>query len=149
MSGHRFRSGFTIVDMATSLAVILLLSAMVVPSLRRMSDAQRVGRAARVLAADLERGFSLATRIRRPVILTCRCDAKVFEVRLAGTDSVIYERRLDGSSGFNIGTLTSSGDATVSQSAVSSREVTFAMQLGTSQRSVILSTAGLARVMTP
>lgn len=145
----RRRGGFTVVELASSIAVVMLLTAMVVPSIRRLSDSQRAGRAARVLASDLERGFSLAARIRRPVRLTCQCDQRVFEVRLADPDSVIYRRRFDEASGFGLDVLTASTTVTVTQAGVGSAPVTFTVGSGASARQVTLSTAGLAHVVTP
>lgn len=149
MTLRRSRRGFTFIDMASSVAVALLLSAIVMPSVQRMSESQRVARAARVLATDLERGFSLASRIRQPVRLTCRCAAQTFEVRVAATDSLIYQRRFDAASGFDLRSFAASNDAIVSQSAVGTAEVRFAIGSGASARTVVLSTAGLARVLAP
>lgn len=145
----RRRGGFTFVELASSVAVVMLLTAMVVPSIRRITNSQRAGRAARVLASDLERGFSLATRIRQPVVLTCRCDAHVFEVRLASTDSVIFARRFDEASGFGLDGLVASGSAIVTQAGVGSAPLTFTVSAGVSSRQVTLSTAGLAGVVRP
>lgn len=150
MSQHpRRRGGFTVVELASSIAVVMLLTAMVVPSIRKITNSQRAGRAARVLASDLERGFSLAARIRQPVVITCRCDVQIFEVRLASTDSVIYARRFDAESGFGLDGLTASGSAVVTQAGVSSAPLSFTLSSGASSRQVTLSTAGLAGVVRP
>jgi type II secretory pathway pseudopilin PulG len=139
------------VELALTLTIVAIMSAMTIPSIRRTMQATRVNRATAIVAADLEHAFTLAGRFRRPMRISCTCGGGVYTVADLGGGTVRLRRTLIGDS--DIGSMTLAfnppvaGIVDVFPSGVSSTPLTVRITLGNSTRAVTLSTAGHVRIV--
>jgi hypothetical protein len=139
------------VEMAFTFAVVGLLSAMIVPKIRRTIQASQVSRSATIVAADLERAFSLAARNRKPMRLSCVCGSGTYTVadRTGGTVRLSRNLVADG----DLGTMT----LTFSQTPVdifptgvvslAAPPLTVRITSGISTRAVTMTSAGQLRIV--
>jgi len=144
----RITRGMTMVELLMVIVVlgILLLSTM--PRLGSAVRSSRVDRAAGIVALTLERSFTLASRQRRPVTVSCDCVNQIIEIRDLLTDSLYQLRALGPSSEYQLDTLQLSvGSVTVYPTGVATSPLTVRIAAGPSNRQVTLSTAGLVRVV--
>jgi prepilin-type N-terminal cleavage/methylation domain-containing protein len=145
------RRGFTMVEMALTLCVIGIMTAMMIPKIGRVIQANQVSRSAAIVAADLERAFTLAGRYRRPMRLSCTCGTGIYTVadRTGGTVRLTRNLRADG----ELGTMT----LTFSQTpvdvfpsgvvSITTPPLTVRITSGVSTRGITMTTAGQVRIV--
>jgi Tfp pilus assembly protein FimT len=143
--------GFTMVEMALTLCVIGIMTAMMIPKIGRVIQANQVSRSAAIVAADLERAFTLAGRYRRPMRLSCTCGTGIYTVadRTGGTVRLTRNLRADG----DLGTMT----LTFSQTpvdvfpsgvvSIAAPPLTVRITSGVSTRGITMTTAGQVRIV--
>ena len=145
------RSGFTMIELALTLTVLAIMTAMMVPKIGRVMQATRVNRQTAIIAADLEQAFTLAARLRKPMRITCDCANRTYTVADRTGGTVRLSRTLGADQ--DLGTLTLTWDAPVAAqvdvfpSGVSTAQLQLRITSGVSTRSVTLSTVGLVRIM--
>jgi type II secretory pathway pseudopilin PulG len=136
-------------ELALTLVVIGIMTAMMVPKIGRVVQATRLNREISIVAADMEQAFSLAARYRKPMRISCTCAANqtyTIADRTGGT--VRLSRRLGADA--DLGTLTLTFSATpidIFPAGVSTAALTVRITSGVSTRAVTLSTAGLVRII--
>jgi type II secretory pathway pseudopilin PulG len=141
------------IEVALTLCVIAILTAMVAPRIGRAIQANRVTRSATIVAADLERAFTLAARNRRPMRLSCVCASGTYTVadRTGGTVRLSRNLRGDRDLGSISMTLTfSQTPVDIFPSGVVSitlPPLTVRITSGTTTRGVTMTSAGQLRII--
>jgi len=140
--------GMTMVEVFVVIVIIGILVLGSIPRIGLAVRGSRVDRAAGIVALTLERSFTLASRQRRPVTVSCDCANQVIEIRDLLTDSLYQRRGFGPSTEYQLDTLTLSvGSVTVYPTGVATSPLTVSISAGPSNRQVTLSTAGLVRVV--
>jgi prepilin-type N-terminal cleavage/methylation domain-containing protein len=147
----RGRSGFTMIELALTLTVIAIMTAMMIPRFGRVMNSTRVSRSVAIVAADMEQAFTLAGRYRKPMRISCTCGTGTYTIADRTGGTVRLRRRLrDDDLGNMTLTWTAAGGATtvdVFPSGVSTGTLQLRITAGSSTRAVTLSTAGLVRII--
>jgi type II secretory pathway pseudopilin PulG len=144
--------GFTMVELGLTLVVIAILTAMMIPKFGRVMQAIRLNREIAIVAADMEQGFTLAARYRKPMRLTCTCGSQTYTIVDRAGGTVRLSRKLGADADLGALTLTfttnpAGGTVDIFPSGVSSASLTARITSGISTRAVTLSTAGQVRIV--
>jgi prepilin-type N-terminal cleavage/methylation domain-containing protein len=94
--GTTRRRGFTMLEMLIVLAMIGLVATISLGRVMQMVTGWRVARASQAFAEELQSGFALVGRNRKP--LTIAYDTARMELRLEDRAGVVYRRRSFGPS---------------------------------------------------
>ena len=146
----RNRSGFTMIELALTLTVIAIMTAMMIPRFGRVMNSTKVNRTASMVAADLEQAFTLAGRYRKPMRISCTCGNALYTIADRTGGTVRLSRRLRDA---DLGNMTlvmeapGGGTVDVFPSGVSNFPLRFRITLGNSTRAITLSTAGQVRII--
>jgi type II secretory pathway pseudopilin PulG len=135
-------------ELALTLCVIGIITAMMVPKIGRVVQATRLNREIAIVAADLEQAFTLAARHRKPMRLSCTCGTQTYTIADRAGGTVRLSRRLGADA--DLGTLTLTFSATpvdIFPSGVSTAPDTVRITSGISTRAVVLTTAGQVRII--
>jgi type II secretory pathway pseudopilin PulG len=146
--GKSSEHGFTMLELALTLCVIGIMTAMMVPKIGRVVQATRLNREIAIVAADLEQVFTLAARYRKPMRLSCTCGTQTYTLADRTGGTVRLSRRLGADA--DLGTLTLTFSATpidIFPSGVSTAPDTVRITSGISTRAVVLTTAGQVRII--
>ena len=138
--------GFTMVELALTFTIIAIMAAMMIPKFSQAMQATRVNRTAAIVAADLEAAFSLAARYRKPMRLSCDCANATYTVADRTGGTVRLRRQLGDSELGNV-TLTFSGTVDIFPSGIATAPDTVRITSGTSSKTIVMSTAGLVRIL--
>jgi type II secretory pathway pseudopilin PulG len=135
--------------MVLAFVIIGLMSLMMTPRISRFMQAQQTRRAASVVAADLERAFSIAGRYRKPMRLACVCGSGTYTVadRTGGTVRLSRNLRGDGDLGRMTLTFTPNTPVEIFPSGISNGPVTVQVTSGNSTRTIVMTTAGQVRIL--
>ena len=140
--------GMTLMEV---LVVVVILGILLLGSIPRIGQSlrgSRVDRAAGLVALTLERSFTLASRQRRPVTVSCDCVNQAIEIRDLATDSLFQRRAFGPDTEYQIDSLSlSQASVTVSPLGVATLPLTVTITAGPSNRQVTMSSAGLVRVV--
>lgn len=140
--------GMTMVELFVVLVIMGIIMGAAMPRIGSAFRSTRVDRAAGLVALTLERSFTLASRQRRPVTVTCDCLNQALEIRDEATGTLYQRRAFGPDTEFQIDSLLlSQGSVRVSPSGVSDLPLTVTIAAGTASRQITLSTAGLVRVV--
>lgn len=145
------RAGFTMIEMLIVMMTLGVLAGVAYPALSRSMAANTVDAAASVLAADIEAGFSLAARTRRPMTYTCDAAARRCRVRDQASGVIRSERLFNETSGYGVGSMTWSPATTaipvvLGPSGIATQAFTIRLAQGNSAKNVVVSRSGLIRV---
>ena len=140
------------IELALTLTVIAILSAMMIPRFGRVMNSSRVNRSAAIMASDLEQAFTLAGRYRKPMRITCTCGSAIYTIadRTGGTVRLRRRLRDDDLGNMTLTWQAPGGGVTsvdVFPSGVSSLPLQLRITAGSSTRAVTLSTAGMVRII--
>jgi Tfp pilus assembly protein FimT len=139
------------VEMALTFCVIGILTAMMVPKIGRVIQANQVSRSVAIVAADLERAFTLAGRYRRPMRLSCVCASGTYTIADRTGGTVRLSRNLRGDADLGSMTLTfSQTPVDIFPSGVVSittPPLTVRITSGISTRAITMTTAGQLRII--
>jgi type II secretory pathway pseudopilin PulG len=136
------------VEMALTLCVIGIMTAMMVPKIGRIMQATRLNREIALVAADLEQAFTLAARYRKPMRLSCTCGTQTYTIADRTGGTVRLSRRMGADA--DLGTLTltfSASPVDIFPSGVATAPDTVRITSGISTRAVVMTTAGQVRVI--
>jgi hypothetical protein len=139
------------VELALTFTIIGILTAMMIPKIGRTMQATRVNRTSAIVAADLERAFTLAGRFRRPMRITCTCGTGIYTIADLNGGTVRLRRKLIGDT--DLGNMTLAfeipvaGIVDVYPSGVSTTALRVRITSGASTRGITLSTAGHVRII--
>jgi type II secretory pathway pseudopilin PulG len=138
------------IELALTLTVIAIMTAMMIPRFGRVMASTRVNRTAAIVASDMEQAFTLAGRFRRPMRISCVCNTRTYTIADRTGGTVRLTRRLQDA---DLGTMTLvfeapvGGTVDVFPSGVSSAPLQVRITSGTSTKAVTLSTAGHVRII--
>jgi prepilin-type N-terminal cleavage/methylation domain-containing protein len=140
--------GMTMVEIFVVMVVMGILVLASVPRIGQAFRSSRVDRAAGLVALTLERSFTLASRQRRPVTVSCDCVNQAIEIRDLATD-VLYQRRAFGpDTEYQVDSLSlSEASVTVWPTGVANLPLTVTIAAGAANRQITMSSAGLVRVV--
>jgi type II secretory pathway pseudopilin PulG len=136
------------VEMALTLCVIGIMTAMMVPKIGRIMQATRLNREIALVAADMEQAFTLAARYRKPMRLSCTCGTQTYTIADRTGGTVRLSRTMGADA--DLGTLTlafSASPVDIFPSGVATAPDTVRITSGISTRAVVLTTAGQVRVI--
>jgi prepilin-type N-terminal cleavage/methylation domain-containing protein len=142
------RQGFTMVEMALTLCVIGIMTAMMVPKIGRIMQATRLNREIALVAADMEQAFTLAARYRKPMRLSCTCGTQTYTIADRTGGTVRLSRKMGADA--DLGTLTltfSASPVDIFPSGVATAPDTVRITSGISTRAVVMTTAGQVRII--
>jgi prepilin-type N-terminal cleavage/methylation domain-containing protein len=146
----RSRLGFTMIELALTLTVIAIMTAMMIPRFGRVMNSTRVNRSAAMVAADMEQAFTLAGRFRQPMRVSCNCPNSSYTIADRTGGTVRLTRRLRDA---DLGNMTlvmetpGGGTVDVFPSGVSTALLRFRITSGNSTRAITMSTAGQVRII--
>ncbi len=136
------------VEMALTLCVIGILTAMMVPKIGRVIQASQVRRSATIVAGDLERAFTIAARYRKPMRLSCVCGSGTYTIADRTGGTVRLSRNLRADSDLGLMTLTfSATPVDIYPSGVATAAETVTITSGVSTRTIVMTTAGQVRIL--
>ena len=136
------------VEMALTLVVIAIMTAMMVPRISRTVQSSQTRRSAAIVAADLERAFTLAGRYRKPMRLSCVCASGTYTIADLAGGTVRVSRNLRADDDFGRMTLTfSANPVDIFPSGISSASNTVTITSGVSTRTLVMTTAGQVRIL--
>ncbi|HET6795998.1 MAG TPA: prepilin-type N-terminal cleavage/methylation domain-containing protein [Gemmatimonadales bacterium] len=144
----RAQRGFTMVELALTICVIGILTAMMVPKIGRVVQATRLNREIAIVATDLEQAFTLAARYRKPMRLTVTTATQTYTIADRTGGTVRLSRKLGADA--DLGTLTmtvSTSPVDIFPSGVSGASTTIRITSGISTRAVVMTTAGQVRII--
>jgi type II secretory pathway pseudopilin PulG len=139
------------VEMMLTICIIGIMAAMMVPKIGRAVQANQVNRTATIVAADLERGFTVAGRYRRPMRLSCVCASGTYSIADRTGGTVRLSRNLRGDGDFGSMTLTFSQTPVdifpTGVVSIAAPPLTVRITSGVSTRAVTMTTAGQVRII--
>lgn len=140
------------VEMALTLCVIGIMTAMMVPKIGRVIQSNQVNRSIAIVASDLEAAYTLAARQRKPVRINCTCGSGIYTVAdRAGTVLLTRNVRADGDLGVMTLTFTAAPTNTlpveIFPPGISDKSLTVRITSGASTRAVTVSTVGQVRIV--
>ncbi|HEV2086168.1 MAG TPA: type II secretion system protein [Gemmatimonadales bacterium] len=142
------RQGFTMIELALTLTLIAIMTAMMVPKIGRIMQATRINREIAIVVQDLEQAFTIAARYRKPMRLSCTCGTQTYTIADRTGGTVRLSRKLGADA--DLGTLTltfSTSPVDIFPSGVATAPDTVRITSGTSTRAVVLTTAGQVRII--
>ncbi|MBP2646999.1 MAG: hypothetical protein H6Q77_623 [Gemmatimonadetes bacterium] len=144
----RSRAGMTLTELMLVVVVVGVLAAAVVPRLATGMQATTAQSAASVVGADVEAAFSTAARSRRPVVLTCDCPNRTYQVADQTGGTVRMQRRLDKASDTGVDRLSfSAASVVIGPNGIASEPFEIDLVVGGSQRRVAVSRTGQVRIV--
>jgi prepilin-type N-terminal cleavage/methylation domain-containing protein len=142
------RQGFTMIELALTLTLIAIMTAMMVPKIGRIMQATRINREIAIVVQDLEQAFTIAARYRKPMRLSCTCGTQTYTIADRTGGTVRLSRRLGADADLGTLTLTFSADPVdIFPSGVATAPDTVRITSGTSTRAVVLTTGGQVRII--
>ena len=143
--------GFTMPELALTLAIIGILTAMSLAKVGTVISRSKVDRAASVMAADLEQAFFTGGRLRQPVRLTCDCANRIYRLNDALNGGALrFERSFGLNSAYPLDSMRFTPDTmTVLPPGRLAAPFQVDLYSGTKVRRVTMSSAGFVRVITP
>jgi type II secretory pathway pseudopilin PulG len=141
------RAGLTAIELALTLAVVGLLTAMSMPRVSRTLQHMRVNRATATVAADLEQAFSTSARMRKPLRVTFNTAARSYTLadRTGGTVRLTRSLTAPDYQLQSLAATTSPLD--VFPSGVATATDTVTIGSGGYTRRIVVTSAGLVRIL--
>ena len=136
------------IELALTLTLIAIMTAMMVPKIGRIMQATRINREIAIVVQDLEQAFTIAARYRKPMRLSCTCGTQTYTIADRTGGTVRLSRKLGADA--DLGTLTltfSASPVDIFPSGVATAPDTVRITSGTSTRAVVLTTGGQVRII--
>ena len=127
------------------IVIIGVMGAMMFPQISRMTGKNAVGRSAQVVQQDLQRAYTLAGRLRKPVTLTANNSSHAYQVTDA-SNNVLLSRNLATTQEYGVETMTFyPTTVTIQPNGVSSDTLGVTLVSKGSTRYVSMTRVGLIR----
>ena len=136
------------IELALTITLIAIMTAMMVPKIGRIMQATRINREIAIVVQDLEQAFTIAARYRKPMRLSCTCGTQTYTIADRTGGTVRLSRKLGADA--DLGTLTltfSASPVDIFPSGVATAPDTVRITSGTSTRAVVLTTGGQVRII--
>lgn len=144
--GGRSRRGMTLTEMLVVVVLIGILAAVIVPRITRLTSRNKASEASAVIQRDLERAFSIAARLRRPVYIRADNAARIYQVTDVSGDTLRIIRNLTEKGEIGIQTMTfSPTTVTVQPNGIASAPLTVTITSHGATRVVSMTRVGLIR----
>jgi Tfp pilus assembly protein FimT len=135
------------VELLLTIVVVGILTGMTIPKINRVMQANQVRRSTALVAADLERAFTIAARYRRPMRLSCTCGTATYTIADLNGGTVRLRRTLRNDTDWGNMTLAfSTTPVDIYPSGVGTAGTTVTITAGTHTRTVVLTSAGQVRI---
>ena len=92
--GARVRRGFTFIELLIVMIIVGVVAGMSMIGLRSVTSSNRVKRASRLVASDLQYAFSLAGARRKPVLITWDATNLRYQITNRAGDTAYFTRDL-------------------------------------------------------
>lgn len=138
------RPAFTMIEIIIVLVVIGLLAAVSVPRIGVTVARDRVRRAQLVVAADVERAFQYAARVRKPLVVALNSTTQVLSVTDRASGTPYFQRDLSrtGEWALTGAAIAPVGGVTIFPTGVSSAALTITLTNNGYTRTVTATIAG-------
>ena len=136
------------VELALTICVIGILTAMMIPKIGRVVQSTRLNREIAIVATDLEQGFTLAARNRKPMRLTVDAANQSYTIADRTGGTVRLSRKLGADA--DLGTLTmtvTTSPVDIFPNGVATAATTIRITSGISTRAAVMSSAGQVRII--
>lgn len=142
------RQGFSLIELLIAVVVLGVMTAISMPHIQRVIASKRVSSATTVVALDLEQAFTLASRQRRPVVLSCDCANRIYSITDAASGQVYLVRNLGADAAMQVDTLGfSTPSVTVYPRGTSSAPMQVTLQGAGASHRIAMTSAGIVRVV--
>jgi len=146
--------GFSLPELALTLSIIAILTAMAVAKVGTILSRSKVDRAASVVAADLELAFTTGGRLRQPMRFKCDCANKTYALYdVLNGGALRFQRSFGLNSAYPLDSMRFTPDSmtVLPPGRVYSATLPFQVDLfsGARVRRVTMSSAGFVRITTP
>lgn len=140
------RAGVTLPEMLIVVVCIGILAAAGIPRVARLTARDKASEAAAMVQRDLERAFSIAARLRKPVYINTNSATRSYQVVDSATATVRLSRQFDATNEYGVQTMTfSPSTVTVQPNGVASGPLTVTMTFLGATRVVAMTRVGLVR----
>jgi type IV fimbrial biogenesis protein FimT len=141
------RAGFSLIEMMVTVSMLGIMVGMVAPNVSKDISHARVGRAAQVVAGDLEQALSLAGRQRRPVRVVFDGSSKEIRLLDRGTNQLISRRALGALTEYKLYSVSGSPSTVdLLPHGVATASTIVTLSAGGYSRTVTMTRGGYVRV---
>jgi prepilin-type N-terminal cleavage/methylation domain-containing protein len=142
---HFGRRGFSLMEMILCIVIIGIMGAMFFPQVSNLTRKNAVARAAQLVQQDLQRAYTLAGRLRKPVTLTADNTNHAYQVTDA-SNNILLSRNLGVTQEYGVETMTFyPTTVTIQPNGVSSDTLGVTLVSRGSTRYVSMTRVGLIR----
>lgn len=141
------QSGYSLLETVMTITILGIVLVVAAPTASRAIAHMRVDRTARVVAADLELAFSLASRQRRPVRVTINSVAREYSITDRATGTVFRKRAVGHDPDLNVASITSSASSLdIFPNGLAAGALTVTLESSGHTRRVVVTRAGRVRI---
>ena len=142
----RGRAGITLIEMIIVVVVVGILAAIVIPKISQLTARSKANEAAAIVQRDLERSFSIAARLRKPVDIVADNSGRYYQVKDNVGGTIRLNRRLFATDEYGVQVMTFSPTTiTVQPNGVASGALTVTLSFLGATRVVTMTRVGLVR----
>jgi len=143
------RPGFTMLEAVCVLLLLATIAAVALPRAGALLQFLATRDAASVVATELDHARTLAARLRVPVRVTCECNTGTLIFIDRSTGDEVYRRRVAGAeAGMGVQSIAFSvQEVDVYPSGITSGPLMVTVATPDAQRAVVMTSAGLVRVL--
>jgi prepilin-type N-terminal cleavage/methylation domain-containing protein len=144
------RDGFTMIELMVAMIIVGIIAGTVIPKVGQTMAKSKVQQAASIMAGDIQRAFSMASKRRSPVRISVDTANRTFYIRNRARDTTYLSRYYKSSNEMNLSRLqTSDTTIIVYPNGLSSKAITINVYASTQRRQIAATRAGQIRITSP